>query len=170
MAAPAARNPKPDPKPLTGRAVLLMLVMFFAVVIGVNMVMMKLAADTLSGTEVDSAYRASLAYKLEIEAARQQAARGWRVDAHVERSADGIARVRIDARDRNGVPVGATFFARLSRPTDRRADRVVVLTAQGAGSYRGEAADVLPGQWDLVIEAEGEAGRMYLSTNRILLN
>ena len=54
----------PDtPKPLTGRKVFILLVAFFGVVIGVNLVMMKFAIQTLPGTEVDSAYSASLAYE-----------------------------------------------------------------------------------------------------------
>ena len=59
-------------KPLTGRFVLLTLVSFFGVVFAVNFAMMKLAIDTLPGTEVDSAYSASLGYGREIVAARDQ--------------------------------------------------------------------------------------------------
>ena len=77
------------PKPLTGGKVFLMLVAFFGVVIGVNMVMMRLAIQTLPGTEVDSAYSASLAYEKEIATARDQSARNWKVDAHVERHGAG---------------------------------------------------------------------------------
>src|SRR5262249_9508445 len=62
-------------RPLTGRKVLIMLVAFFGVVIGVNMTMMKLAILTLPGTEVDSAYTASLGYEKEIAAAHDQTAR-----------------------------------------------------------------------------------------------
>ena len=57
----------PDtPKPLTGRKVLFLLVAFFGVVIAVNLVMMKLAIQTLPGTEVDSAYSASLASEISV--------------------------------------------------------------------------------------------------------
>jgi len=56
-------------KPLTGRKVLLILIAFFGVVIGVNVTMMRLAILTLPGTEVDSAYSASLGYEKEIRAA-----------------------------------------------------------------------------------------------------
>ena len=35
----------------------------------------------------------------EIVAARDQNARNWNVDAHVERAADGSATLRVDARD-----------------------------------------------------------------------
>ena len=82
------------PKPLTGRKVFFMLVAFFGVVIGVNMVMMRLAIQTLPGTEVDSAYSASLAYEKEIAAARDQNARNWKVDAHVERAGMAARRCR----------------------------------------------------------------------------
>lgn len=67
----------PVARPITGRFVLITTIAFFAVVIGVNMVMMRLAITTLPGTEVDSAYSASLAYQGEIDAARQQNERDW---------------------------------------------------------------------------------------------
>lgn len=166
------RNPSTAPRPLTGRRVLFYLVAFFAAVMGVNLVMMKLAIDTLPGTEVDSAYRASLAYKSEISAAHDQQRRNWKVDAHVERSASGAATVRLDARDANGTPLsGLKFSGRLERPTDKRVDRAVELAESGIGVYRGSAADVLPGQWDLVIEGETRNGaRLFLSRNRVVLN
>ena len=80
-----------SPKPLTGGMVLLMLVVFFGVVFGVNGLLATLAIQTLPGTEVDSAYSASLGYAKEITAARDQDARAWKVNAHVQRAPDGGA-------------------------------------------------------------------------------
>lgn len=158
-------------RPLTGRTVLLYLLAFFGTVIGVNLLMMKLAIDTLPGTEVDSAYRASLAYKNEISAAQDQNRRNWRVDARVERHTDGAAMVRLDARDANGTPLsGLKFSGRLERPTDKRSDKAIELAESGIGTYRGSAPDVLPGQWDLVIEGESRGARLFLSRNRVVLN
>jgi nitrogen fixation protein FixH len=156
--------------PLTGRRVLVYLLAFFAVVLAANGVMIKLAIDTLPGTEVDSAYRASLAFNAEISAARAQAARGWHVDAHVERGPDQRAAVRIEARDAHNTPVsGVAFLARLARPIDKRADRPVTLAEREAGIYRGEASDVPPGQWDLIIEADRGSERVFFSRNRVML-
>src|SRR4051794_21870223 len=139
-------------KPLSGRKVLFMLVAFFGVVIGVNLVMMRLAIQTLPGTEVDSAYSASLAYEKEIAAARDQDGRHWKVDAHVERSGQGGATLQVEARDRNGRPMsGLKFQGRFERPTDRRADLSVVLAETGIGVYRGSAQAIASGQWDLVL-------------------
>lgn len=142
-------------KPLTGIKVFLMLVAFFGVVIGVNVTMMKLAIATLPGTDVDSPYAAGLTYEREISAAQDQAARKWQVDAHIERRTDGGAVLQVEARDAAGRPMsGLKFGGRLERPTDKRADLAVELAEAGIGIYRGTAASVAPGQWDLVIEGE----------------
>jgi nitrogen fixation protein FixH len=159
-----------SPKRLTGRTVLLWLLAFFGVVIGVNLIMVRLAIDSLPGTDVDSAYKASLAYNGEIRAAHDQAGRAWSVVGRVERTPDGYASVRIEARDRHNAPLtGLVFSARMSRPTDKRADRAVALGEREAGTYRGQIADVAPGQWDLVLEAIAGAERLFLSRNRVIL-
>lgn len=159
------------PRPLTGRVVLALLLAFFGIVFGVNGLMMALAIKTLPGTEVDSAYAASLAYEKEIAAAREQERRGWKVEARVERTADGHATMQVEARDRAGLPLqGLTFFGRLERPLDKRFDRELTLAEVGAGVYRGEARDVLPGRWELVLEGDQGGIRMFLSKNRLTLD
>ncbi len=164
-------RPFVSPKPLTGRKVLFMLVAFFGVVIGINMVMMKLAILSLPGTDVDSAYSASLAYGNEIAAAHDQSKRNWKVDAHIQRSADGGATLQVEARDNSGMPMtGLKFQGRFERPTDRRADQPVALVETGNGIYRGSASLITPGQWDLVLEGDAAGRRMFLSKNRVLLN
>ena len=158
-------------RPLTGRKVLAMLITFFGVVIGVNVTMAKLAIKTLPGTEVDSAYTASLGYEKEILAARDQSARNWKVDAHIERLAGGAALLQVEARDRDGRPVtGLKFQGRFERPTDKRADLAIALAEVGTGIVRGRLDAVAPGQWDLVLEGDNASGRMFLSKNRVLLN
>jgi len=158
-------------KPLTGRMVLAILVAFFGTVIGVNAVMMRLAISTLPGTDVDSAYSASLGYEKEIAAARAQEARGWQVEAHIERGTGGAAILQVNARDASGNPVsGLTFQGRLERPADKRADQAVELAEIGGGVYRGTAEAIAPGQWDLVLEGDSSGRRLFMSKNRVLLN
>jgi nitrogen fixation protein FixH len=159
------------PKPLTGRFVLIVTLAFFAVVIGVNGYMMHMAISTLPGTEVDSAYKASLAYQGEINSAHEQAARNWKVDAKIERRADGAAALHVDARDQNGQPLtGMAFSGRLERPADQREDKPVVFAEAQSGEYRGSVAGIAPGLWDLVIEGDLQGKRVFLSRNRVILN
>lgn len=161
----------PSPRPLTGRVVLITLLGFFGVVIGVNVVMMKLAIDTLPGTEVDNPYTVGLRYDDEIAAAREQKQRDWKIDAKVERRADGQATLQVEARDRNGVPLaGLSFFGRLERPADKRGDKEIALAEIGEGVYRGQAAGVGPGKWLLVLEGDSTGNRVFLSKNRLVLN
>jgi nitrogen fixation protein FixH len=163
--APTARA-----KPLTGRTVLLCLLAFFGVVVGVNMVMMMLAIRTLPGTEVDSAYRASVSFNREIAAAREQAALGWQVTARIEHAPDGRAHVNVEARDAHGAPLtGLAISARLQRPIDKRADRLLTLAERETGIYRGGAKDVAAGQWTLVVEAARANERVFLSRHRVFL-
>jgi nitrogen fixation protein FixH len=160
-----------SPRPLTGRLVLIMLLAFFGVVFGVNFALMKLAISTLPGTEVDSAYSASLGYGREMVAAHDQADRNWKVDAHIERDAGGGAILQVEARDSSGQLVtGLKFQGTLERPTDKRADLAVSLAEVGIGIYRGSAPAVAPGQWDLVLEGDSAGQRMFMSKNRVLLN
>jgi nitrogen fixation protein FixH len=153
-------------KRLTGRAVLLYVLAFFGVVIAVNLVMMKLAIDTMPGLEVESSYRAGNAYNAAIAAAKDQLARRWRVEGHLERGADGRAFLEVDG----GAPItGLLLSAQIERPTDKRADRSVTLTERGSGIYRGEAENLAPGQWDVVLEAEKGSERLFRSKNRVKL-
>lgn len=158
-------------RPITGRFVLIAVVSFFAVVSGVNAVMMRFAITTLPGTDVDSAYSASLAYQKDIQAAHQQNGRDWKIEAHIERQAGGTARLTVDAKAQDGAPLaGLSVFGRLERPTDRRADQAFAMTEGGGGNYHGIAHGVAVGQWDLVIEAERDGKRLFLSRNRVVLN
>ena len=164
-------RPPVSPKPLTGGKVLAMLIAFFGVVIGVNMTMMRFAIQTMPGTDVDSAYTASLAYEKEIATAHDQNARNWKVDAQIRRSPDGGALLQVEARDHQGKPMsGLKFQGKLERPIDRRADQMVDLAETGLGIYRGTAPLIAAGQWDLVIEAAAAGQRMFLSKNRVVLN
>lgn len=162
--------PNSAERPLTGRTVLLWLLGFFGVVIGINAVMMALAIGTMPGLESEKPYQAGIGYNVEIAAARAQAARRWTVASHIDRDASGHAAVKVEARDSDGVPLTRlALTVLLMRPTDKRADRIISLTEQGSGSYRGEATDVAPGAWDVVLDAERGPERMFRSKNRITL-
>ena len=68
--------------------------------------------------------RASLAYETrDRRGAATRTARNWKVDAHVERDADGGATVQVDARDASGTPLTGLKFQRPAGAADRQAGR-----------------------------------------------
>jgi len=156
---------------LTGRKIFAILLAFFRVVFGVNATMTVLAVKTLSGTEVHSAYAASLAYQGEIDAAQKQNARHWNVTAAARRDGAGDVALSVEARDSAGLPIaGLDLIVRLQRPVDKRFDRDVTLSEQPGGIYQAKLTDVAAGQWDLVIEADTGGATMFQSRSRIVLN
>lgn len=153
---------------LTGRAVLLMLVGFFGLVMVVNVVMVKAAISTFGGVDTPSSYQAGLAFKAEEAAAAAQSERAWTVDASLEPAAAGGSLI-IEAHDGAGHPVrGADVTVRLAHPVDERNDRVIAMHEIGSGRYGGTAT-APAGQWRLVIEIARKGERLFRSDNRIVV-
>ncbi len=158
-----------EPRQVTGRMVLAMIVAFFAVIIGVNAFMAHEALSTFRGVDADSAYRAGQLFEHEVAMARAQDAEHWQVDAKVTPSADGTAVLDIVAHDASGAPLGGmTATAVFARPTDRHLDRTVIVNEDKPGHYAGSAI-VAAGQWDLILELSRQGNRLFRSKNRVVI-
>jgi nitrogen fixation protein FixH len=154
---------------VTGRMVFVCLVSFFAVVIGVNVVMIHAALSTFGGVDTQSAYQAGRVFEQDVAMAKAQDARQWHVDATVTPAPEGAKRLDIVARDAAGLLLsGMDALAVFERPTDRRLDRNVVIAEDSPGHFHG-SAEVPAGQWDLVIEFSRQGDRLFRSKNRVIL-
>jgi nitrogen fixation protein FixH len=159
-----------EPRQVTGRMVLAMMVSFFAVIIGVNGFMAHEALSTFRGVDADSAYRAGQLFEHEVAMARAQDAEHWQVDAKVTPSADGIAVLDVVAHDASGAPLnGMTATAVFARPTDRHLDRTVIVNEDRPGRHYQGAAIVAAGQWDLILELSRQGDRLFRSKNRVVI-
>jgi nitrogen fixation protein FixH len=163
-----SKGARAKPRELTGRTVLVCLVAFFAVVGGVNAIMVRAAVSTFGGVETESAYQAGLAFARDVSEAEAQDALHWQVSAKV--AAEGGSRlVEVTARDAAGRPLaGLAAVARLAHPGDKRLDHVLELHERGAGRFEGHA-DAPAGQWTLLIDLERDGARVFRSRNRIFL-
>lgn len=163
-------NPQQKPpRELTGRAVLFWLVGFFALVFGVNAVMVKAATSTFGGVETTSSYKAGLKFKDEIAAAERQAGLQWHVDGKLVHDKAGEAVLDIVVRDASGKAVtGLEATARLAHPADERRDHVVPLSVVGAGKFHGVA--IAPaGQWELILDLDRDGERVFRSRSRVTM-
>ena len=158
-----------EPRQVTGRMVLAMMVAFFAVIIGVNAFMAHEALSTFRGVDADSAYRAGQLFEHEVALAKAQDAEHWQVDARVTPSPDGTALLDVVARDASGKPLGGmTATVVFARPTDRHLDRTVTVNEDKPGHYVGSAI-VTAGQWDLILELSRQGNRLFRSKNRVVI-
>ncbi len=154
---------------LTGRMVLAILVGFFGVVIGVNVVMARYAVSTFGGVETESSYKAGLAFRSEEDAAARQGALDWAVNVAIAPSDTADRRLTVEVKDAAGRPItGLEVRAEFSHPTDARQDAELVLTELGQGRYAGEV-EAHRGQWDLVLDLTQGGQRQFRSKNRIVM-
>lgn len=173
---PTSLNQKPETAEggfrLTGRHVLAILLGVFAFVGGVNAVMVWMAIGSFPGVVTESSYRDSQRFNRSIAAAHEQAARGWKVDVQANRTPDGRAVVRLEARDAEGRPIsGVAFRATLQHPANRALDHVVPLVAVpgASGVFEGAATGVGEGKWGLEVGGESKEGRVFFSQNSLFL-
>lgn len=158
-----------NPRPITGRFVLVCVVAFFAVVGGVNAIMVYAASTTFGGLETDSSYKTGLAFRRAQASVQAQDALHWNVSAHVARNADGIAKLELRVADPNGVaPAGLAAKARLVHPSDARKDRDFLVLPTARGSFSA-TVDAPAGQWDLDIDLMRDDERVFRSRSRVVL-
>jgi nitrogen fixation protein FixH len=153
---------------VTGRTVLVCLVAFFAVVAGVNAIMIRAAVSTFGGVETKNAYEAGLTMAREIASVEAQDALHWQVNAKVSIE-PAATLIKVTAADADGGPLtGIEATARLQHPTDARADHGVSLEREAPGTFAGHVVRVT-GQWLLVLELARDGKRVFRSNNRVFL-
>ena len=158
-----------EPAPLTGGKVLLICIGFFGVIFGVDAIMAFDAISTFRGEVTAHPYEKGLAYNSDIEAAKAQAARDWRVD--VSFAADGPARsARIAFSDPTGHPVeGLSVAGVFASPGDVRRDKSFTLQETTPGTYVGQTTPAR-GVWDFEITASRDGKTLFRSKNRVSLD
>lgn len=137
-------------KPLTGWHVLIGMVLFFAVVLAVNITMITLGSKSFPGEDVKKSYFQGLNYNQTLRAQAAARALGWQVESVVDRKAGFV---RVTVRDKTGNPVAAQMTGILKHPATTKFDRSLAFTALGDGRYQADVKDLTPGTWRLMLSA-----------------
>jgi nitrogen fixation protein FixH len=141
-----------EPKPLTGRKVLLIAVAAFGVIVAANLAMLFAATGTFPGLVVKNSYIASQGWDKKTDAQR---ALGWRA---VTDYADGTLRVIMTGNTGDRV-AGLSVVAVVGRPATTRNDVRLELT-EGLDGYAAPL-DLAPGQWRVMITGTNSDGENY---------
>jgi nitrogen fixation protein FixH len=141
-------QPKPNPIIIKGRHVLLGLIAFFGIMLLANAIFLYLAVTTHSGGDTSNAYQKGLHYNATLEAAKEQAAGGWKNELAYD---DETGRLTLKVLDQATAPItGLHVGAKLGRPATDREDRRVVLKETVEGTYAA-TLDLTPGTWVVAI-------------------
>jgi nitrogen fixation protein FixH len=138
--------------PFTGRHFSVIIVAFFAVVIGVNLFMARAATSTFGGVVVENSYVASQQFNTWLDQAAKEKALGW--TATPSRRRDDRIVVTLTGAPLSGLDLSATARHPLGRQRDQR----LTFQRQADGSF--VSRDPLPaGRWRLRIEAAARDSR-----------
>ena len=136
------------PNQVTGRHVLIWMVMFFGVIIAVNLTLAYFATGTWTGLVVENSYVASQHFNEDLERAEKQKALGWQ---H-EFSLNG-QQIMFTLKDKNGrlVPLDSVKI-HAGHPAAEFSDRIIDLNKVVGGNYQA-SNDLPPGEWNIEIRA-----------------
>ncbi len=132
---------------LRGVHVLAAMLLFFGVVIAINVAFSVVAIRTFPGEDEKRSYMQGLHYNEKLAARAAQAALGWRAVADLEPGVRG-ATLHVRLVDRAGHPLdGMTVAGVLRRPSTSLADKTLAFIAGGDGVYTAEAGVLADGVW-----------------------
>jgi nitrogen fixation protein FixH len=145
----------------TGKHMLIIMLSFFGVVIGVNLVMAWFANASWSGLIVSNGYVASQSFNSDLQHIRAQQSLGWTV-----RLLHSAAEVRFSVKDKHGNRVdGLTVAGSVRRTVTDRDDIKLHFSETAPGQYAASAA-MAPGLWEAAIQATAQDGTLYQHVER----
>lgn len=154
----------PQKGEFTGKHMLMMIVAFFAVIIGVNVVMATVAIGSWTGLVVENSYVASQQYNDKLAVAHARNALGWQ--GGMDYQSGELIFTLVDA---DGAPVVlGGVSVEISRPIGVEGDRTVELAQVTDGSHRF-AIDLEGGVWNAAIVARVPGEADYEHRARLLV-
>lgn len=149
----ASINASPRKGELTGRHVLLYVLIGFAIVLAVNVAFIVLALRTFPGEDVRNPYEQGLQYNRTLAARERASALGLRAEAAFSHAADNAGVVIRLEREADTPVRGALMTGTIRRPTSDQFDQDLTFTEISDGVYRAPLPMLAPGQWDVRVNA-----------------
>ena len=139
---------------ITGKHVLAAFVAFFAVVIVVDTIFVRMAIKSYPGEEVEKSYYQGLHYNDVLAEKERQLETGWRMQlVTVPGKADeAIIEVRVLTADGEAV-FDADVRGEIVRPMTDAGQRALTFIPISDGLYRARLAEIGRGAWDLSLSA-----------------
>jgi nitrogen fixation protein FixH len=132
---------------ITGRLVLFAMLLFFGLIIAINVAFSVIAVRSFPGEDEKRSYLQGLRYNEKLAARDAQADLGWTATLEVVAAGDSTS-ISVRFADRNGRPVdGLSINGRMRRPATTRDDRALTFRDMGGGVYVADTGVLQPGGW-----------------------
>ncbi|WP_442579278.1 FixH family protein [Mesorhizobium sp. ASY16-5R] len=146
----------------TGRHMLLTMLVFFGVIITVNVTMAVFARTSWTGFVVANSYVASQEFNAKMAETRAQTALKWKGTLAIR---DHLVRYRLVDPAHAPVLLKGVQIS-FKRPVDDREDHVITLAPDGDGGF-ALSHEVADGVWLIEINADAGLSKPYRETLRV---
>ena len=137
---------------LTGRHVLIILILSFGIVFAVNFYFVYLAVKSYPGEDVKNPYVQGIAYNSTLAERAAQEELGWSAQIGLEGMAgERVVRVRLMDKDGEGLAY-LTLHAEMRRTISDKEDIDLIFRPVGGGDYVADLGALAPGKWELRLE------------------
>lgn len=133
---------------ITGIHVLIAFILFFGVVIGVNVIFITKATGTFPGLIVQHPFKKGVAYNKTLAQRRAEAMLNWRIHHNITTEDDGVEYFILQVSEADGTPLdGLDVSLHLWQAGNNDADLELQLQPVGNGKYRASITDkeLIPG-------------------------
>lgn len=157
---------------LTGKHILIFLLLFFGTITLVNIIMIRMALKTFPGIENEKPYFQGLHYNQTLTERAAQAALGWQIsllDEDILVAENTHLELLILDRHENPVS-GVELQAHLFRPAGGDGDQRLIWSEQKPGHYIIEPQGLGKGNWMLNITGTAPTGEKLVIEHRLWLN
>jgi len=157
---------------VTGRFVLIAMVLFFGVIFTMNAIFVTFAVRTFPGLATDEPFRRGLARNFNAEQANrvEQSTRGWTTTVLETPRAREPGRVLIEMTAADGAVLDAlSVDGMLARMVEAASDQALVFTPVGDGRYVAEVEALAPGDWMLTLHTTFPDGAPFEAQRRLLI-
>ncbi len=146
----------------TGWHMLAIMLLFFGVIIGVNITMAVFAVNSWTGLVVKNSYVASQNFNKHLKEVEKQKALGWSSDLDIKSGS-----IKLNLLDNSGKALrGMNVIALVQRPTHEREDMTLQLKQNDMGQYFHEKA-LTAGVWNIKIIAKNPTQGQYIQIFKV---
>lgn len=153
---------------LTGWHVLIIFVLFFGIMLSVNVLMVVQAIRTFPGEVSSQPYEAGLAYNHALKEQATERALGWRAKVDSITPSPTQTVIAVQWVDAAGKPLsGVKVVGQIMRPATEKQSHDLSFVERSAGFYEARVK-APPGAWDLSVTATDNRGEHRVAQRRVV--
>lgn len=146
------------------------ILLFFLVIISVNVAFIMQSRDSLPGVATKNSYNKGIKYNQTISQKEEQLKLGWDVDINITQFSEGVKNISVNLHDKDGKHIkGAKVKVRFFRPVSDGIDFESEFVEKDE-SYQDKVTFPALGQWDFEVSIKKNKDLFFIKKRFVIHN